>query len=313
MIQTDQSNRSRRMPLLRWATLMLAVAVIFAAGRVVVAQGTSPAPATPPAATPPTAPAATPTTGSADAQPKVKLIDLFKESFDLFTILLVAGSLAGWTIIIICFIEVRKSVIAPDEPEQIIPGLIKAGRWADLRQFVGEDDALVSRAVGAALNHPGSERSGMRDAAELTASEECSRWFRRIEPLNVIGNLGPLLGLAGTVWGMIIAFAALGESGGQANPATLSLGISKALFHTLLGLMLAVPCLTVFGFYRTKVDRLCTRAMVAAGEMVEMLPEDARVRLGGGTTGTGGAGGANAGLPRPAPMPRPAAPAPKGT
>jgi hypothetical protein len=77
--------------------------------------------------------------------------------------------------------------------------------------------------------------------------------------------------------------------------------------------MLAVPCLTVFGFYRTKVDRLCTRAMVAAGEMVEMLPEDARVRLGGGTTGTGGAGGANAGLPRPAPMPRPAAPAPKGT
>jgi biopolymer transport protein ExbB len=310
MIATDLSNRTRRIPLLRWATLALAIAMVLVAGRMTLAQATPPAsspptPSTPaPAAAAPTSPGA-----SGDTQPKVKLIDLFKESFDLFTVLLVTGSLAGWTIIIICFIEVRRSVITPEEPEQIIPGLIKAGRWADLRQFVAEDDALVSRTVAAALNHPGDERAGMREAAELAASEECSRWFRRIEPLNVIGNLGPLLGLAGTVWGMIIAFAALGESGGQANPATLSLGISKALFHTLLGLLLAVPCLTVFGFYRSKVDRLCTQAMVAAGTMVEMLPEDPRVRMSGGT-----GAGVGAGVPRPAPspMPRPTAAGPKG-
>lgn len=300
MILNEPSIRPRRLTLARWAALMLTAAVFALAPRAAPAQ-TSPGTTAPAPAAPPT----TPTAGAPETQPRVKLIDLFWESRDLFTLLLVTGSLAGWTIIIICFIEVRKAVIAPDEPEQIIPGLIKAGRWADLRQFVSEDSALVSRAVSAALNHPGSERAGMRDAAELAASDECSRWFRRIEPLNVIGNLGPLLGLAGTVWGMIIAFAALGESGGQANPATLSLGISKALFHTLLGLLLAVPCLTVFGFYRTKVDRLCTRAMVAAGEFVELLPEDARVRLSGGAPSPGV--GPNPHLPRPAPMPRPAA------
>jgi len=291
MTQIARPHHRNRAPLLRWATLALAIALVFFAGRLALAQGPA-APATP-------IPIAAPSSPAADAPPKVKLIDLFMDSFDLFTVLLVVGSLAGWTIIIICFIEVRERVIAPAEPEQIIPGLIKAGRWADLRQFVSEDDALVSRAVKAGLMHPGDEKAGVRDAAELVASEECSRWFRRIEPLNVIGNLGPLLGLAGTVWGMIIAFAALGESQGQANPATLSLGISKALFHTLLGLLLAVPCLTVFGFYRSKVDRLCTRAMVAAGTLVEMLPEDSRVRL-------GGAGGPNAALPRPGPpMPTP--------
>lgn len=283
----------KRIPILRWATAAVAIMLVLLAGQAALAQET--------------AAAGRAAAGQADAAPRVKLLDLFKESFDLFTVLLVTGSLAGWTIIIICFIEVRKAIIAPDEPEQIIPGLIKAGRWADLRQFVSEDDALVSRAVRAALMHPSSDKAGMRDAAELAASEECSRWFRRIEPLNVIGNLGPLLGLAGTVWGMIIAFAALGESGGQANPATLSLGISKALFHTLLGLLLAVPCLTVFGFYRTKVDRLCTGAMVRAGEIVEMLPEDGRVRL-GGTAAPGGPTRAPAAPPPPnppAPMPRP--------
>lgn len=159
---------------------------------------------------------------------------------------------------------------------------------------------MVSKIVRAAINVPVSDKNALREAAELAASEESGRWFRKLEPLNVIGNLGPLLGLAGTVWGMIIAFAALGESGGQANPAVLSLGISKALFHTLLGLMLAVPCLTVFGFYRQIVDRLCTRAMVQGADLVELLPGDARQRFGDAAKP-----GATAGQPQPKPAPMP--------
>lgn len=77
---------------------------------------------------------------------------------------------------------------------------------------------------------------------------------------------------------MVIAFAALGQAGGQASPASLSTGISKALFHTLLGLLLAVPALTVFGFYRTRIDRLCNRAMIASAGLVELLPASLSAR-----------------------------------
>ena len=83
---------------------------------------------------------------------------------------------------------------------------------------------------------------------------------------------GGVIGLAGTVWGMILAFTSLGEAGGQTQAANLSLGISKALFHTLLGLCLAIPCLFVFGLYRSIVDRICTRGMMVASEVVEILP-----------------------------------------
>lgn len=253
-------------------TVLLAVActlmLVFAGAA--MAQGTS-APTTPPAAA---------ANGGGNESGRVSLWELFSQSFDLFTILLVIGSLAGWTIIIICMIEVRKSNVAPDEPVQIITGLCKAQRWNDLRAFVDEDDALVSRVVRAGMAVPTDDKDSVREAAELAASEEAARWFRKVEPLNVIGNLGPLLGLAGTVWGMIIAFAALGQSGGQASPANLSLGISKALFHTLLGLLLAVPCLTIYGFYRSLIDKLVTRAMVAASDLVEMLPREARLRNG---------------------------------
>lgn len=232
------------------------------------------------------------------------LMSLFMESFDLFTVLLVAGSLAAWTIIIVCLIEVRPSRINPSEPARILETLIRSepARWADLRQFVNEDDALICRIVRAAVNAPASDKNAMRESAELAASEENARWFRKLEPLNVIGNLGPLLGLAGTVWGMIIAFAALSEAGGNANPVVLSAGISKALFHTLLGLMLAVPCLCMFGFYRQMVDKHCTRVMVMAAELVELLPADARVRL-GAPAGAGGNSAPRA--PMPPPQPRP--------
>ncbi len=255
-------------------TVLLAVActLVFAFAGAAMAQGAGAPPSAVPAAN-----------GAAEAAGgRISLWELFSQSFDLFTVLLVIGSLAGWTIIIICMIEIRKANIAPDEPVQIITGLAKAGRWNDLRAFVDEDDAMVSRVVRAGMNVPTDDKDSVREAAELAASEESARWFRKVEPLNVIGNLGPLLGLSGTVWGMIIAFAALGQSGGQASPANLSLGISKALFHTLLGLLLAVPCLTVYGFYRSLIDKLCTRAMVAASDLVEMLPREARLRNGDG-------------------------------
>lgn len=270
--------------------------VLMLGARTLAQTGTAPA-ATPAAATP----AATGATAPAEAE-KVTLAKLFWESTDFFTILLVVGSLAGWTIIIICIIEIRKSNIAPPQSEQVVSSLARSGRWGELRQFVTDDDAFVSRVVRAAINVPSDDKNAIREAGELAASEESARWFRKLEPLNVIGNLGPLLGLAGTVWGMIIAFAALGQSGGQANPATLSLGISKALFHTLLGLLLAVPCLCIFGFYRTMVDRICTRAMVLSSEMVELLPASARLRLSDG----GGNGQKPAAAPAQ-PQPRPAA------
>lgn len=277
MVNLPPRRRVLTATFLRLALLAVVLGITFMAAKATLAQsGTS---STPPAGAAPAAASTPPPTGAGGSN-RVSIGDLFMGSVDLFTVLLVIGSLAGWTVIIICFLEVREKVITPADPPQIISGLIKSQRWGDLRQFVTEDDAFVSRVVRAAALHGSDDKGSMREAAELTASEECSRWFRRIEPLNVIGNLGPLLGLAGTVYGMILAFAALGEAGGQANPANLSLGISKALFHTLLGLLLAVPCLTVFGFYRSRIDRLCTRAMVVSSELVEMLPASARTRLG---------------------------------
>lgn len=199
---------------------------------------------------------------------------LFVQSFDFFTVLLLVGSVVAGAYIFRALVEVRPGSILPSDRTRAISDMVKQGRFAELRGYVEKDRSFLSRVLAAAFSQ-GSTRESMREGAEMAASEQVAGWFRRIEPLNVIGNLGPLVGLAGTVWGMILAFTSLGQAGGQAGPADLSLGISKALFHTLLGLCLAIPCLLVFGFYRSVIDRHCTRAMVMAADLVEKLPVDA--------------------------------------
>ncbi|MCE7972880.1 MAG: MotA/TolQ/ExbB proton channel family protein [Leptolyngbya sp. PLA1] len=196
---------------------------------------------------------------------------LFLQSFDVFTVVLLAGSLAGVTTIFLCLFEIRASAIVPPPVVGRLKDLAASARWEDLAILVREDDSMVSRVIRAA-SASGGDRAAIREAAELAASEESARWFRKIDILSVIGNLGPLVGLAGTVWGMILAFTSLGDTQGQAGPADLSLGISKALFHTLLGLCLAIPCLLAYGVFRGRVDRLCTRANVLASEIIERLP-----------------------------------------
>ncbi|MBA4028949.1 MAG: hypothetical protein C0475_07420 [Planctomyces sp.] len=225
------------------------------------------------------APAGPGSAGAAGGGPVPQTVwDLFVQSMDLFTWALLVGSVATVGLIFRAAIETRRGVILPAASGGTIRRLIDERKWDELRGFVRRDGSFASEVVRAAMGTPERgprDRAGARDAADLAASALCARWFRSIEPLNVLGNLGPLIGLAGTTYGMVLAFTSLGAASGQASPAALSVGIAKALFHTLLGLLLAIPSLMAYGLFRQRVDRLCNDALVMGAELVEMLPDPA--------------------------------------
>ena len=201
--------------------------------------------------------------------------DFFRRSFDIFTVMLVAGSSPlGPSSSSASSKSAPKH--RPEEPEQIIRRL--AAKGSGTTSETSSPRRRLRQPRRPRRDAPaGDDMNAVREAASSPPAKDRPR-FRKIEMLNVRGNLGPLMGLAGTVWGMVIAFAALRHASPHTSPANLSLGISKALFHTLLGLLLALPALAVFGYYRTVIDRLCTRAMVVASELVELLPADGRLR-----------------------------------
>jgi hypothetical protein len=110
---------------------------------------------------------------------------------------------------------------------------------------------------------------------------------------------------------MIYAFSAVSNTGGQANVAELSAGISKALAHTFLGLCLAVPCLAAFGVLRTIVDRLTTRGALICEELLMMIKPQEAPRVGAIPARPGTAvPQPGAGIPPPPPVRKMPAPSP---
>jgi len=201
---------------------------------------------------------------------KTGLIDIIFHEIDGVTITVGILSIIGLTLIIQGFMKNRASVFMPEETTNQIREMIGQRKFKELIEFTETDPSFISRALNPALKRAPSF-SSMKEAMETAIGEQTAEQFRKIEYLNIIGNLGPLLGLLGTVLGMIYAFAAMQDAGGNANPAELAGGISVALAHTFLGLLLAVPCLAAFGILRTIVDRLTVRGSLVAEELLLMI------------------------------------------
>jgi biopolymer transport protein ExbB len=245
------------------------------------------------------------------------LTHLIMGHIDGIFITIAALSVTGLTLIIQGFIQNRPSVVMPEETTNRLREMISQKNFKELIDFTETDDSFVSKALNAALKRA-PLFSAMKEAMETSIGEQTAEQFRKIEYLNIIGNLGPLLGLLGTVLGMIQAFSAMQAAKGDANPAQLAGGISTALTHTFLGLFLAIPCLAAFGVLRTIVDRLTVRASLVAEELLLMIrPTETRPAAPGTTTARAAAipqPGVRklAPLPSPAPMPVPG-PAPAST
>jgi biopolymer transport protein ExbB len=198
------------------------------------------------------------------------VFSLILHNIDPVSITIGLLSVTGVTLILQGFLRARASVLMPPASSNMIRDLVSQKKFRELIEFTESDPSFVSKVLNPALKRAPSF-AAMKEAMETAVGEHTADEFRRIEYLNIIGNLGPLLGLLGTVLGMIDAFQAMQASGGQANPAQLADGISKALCHTFLGLMLAVPCLAAFGVLRTLVDKLTVRGALEAEELLLMI------------------------------------------
>jgi biopolymer transport protein ExbB len=235
------------------ATLLVAVVLIASKG---LAQSTAPAaPAqVAPARAAPVqiAPAPVPAAPAPEVV-RLNLVQLILGHLDFVFYTIFFLSVAGLALIINGFIRNRQRVFLPKQTTEKIRSL-----------------SFLSKALCPALKRAPSF-SAMKEAMETAISDATADQFRQIEYLNIIGNLGPLLGLLGTVLGMIEAFQAVHQAQGQANAAQLAAGISTALTHTFLGLMLAVPCLAAFGVLRTTVDRLTNRGAQLAEDMLLLI------------------------------------------
>lgn len=200
---------------------------------------------------------------------KQSLLKILWAGIEWPAFIILAGSVAAITLIVEHFITVRTSTIAPPDQVKRARQLIETKKFRECVDSMRKSSTFFATVMSAALTHGRHGFDAMHEAAVEKAGEVGGRLFRKVEYLNIIGNLGPLMGLLGTVLGMIYTFASMAGSGGSADASELSRGISLALVNTLLGLGLAVVGMGFYGVCRNRIDGQIAHATVEALDLLE--------------------------------------------
>lgn len=198
--------------------------------------------------------------------------------FSLLNVLFVRCGGIGWLLwaisvltvamIIQYFITIRRSNILPDLVREQIQALFDSKQYRDVIDLTAGEPSFLSYVMHAALSEAGHGYAAMERALEEASEERTTRMLRSIEWLNLIGNIGPMLGLLGTVWGMIMVFFKIVEATGMPDPAQLADGIGTALVTTLLGLSVAIPALSAYAILRNRIDALSAEGMIACQSLI---------------------------------------------
>lgn len=223
--------------------------------------------------------------------------------------LILLGSVTAIALIVEHFITVRRVTIAPPAEISRARALIEARNFRECMETLRGSQTFFARVLTAGLSHARHGFDAMHSAALEKSAELSGRLFRKVEYMNILGNLGPLMGLLGTVLGMIYAFGSLASGGGEADAAGLARGISLALVNTLFGLGLAVVGIGFFGACRNRTDALTVQATVEVLDLLEYFrPATSAPNVLGGPTRPPIRAQAPAPGPVSAPAPAPRAP-----
>src|ERR1035441_360489 len=170
-------------------------------------------------------------------------------------VLLFLTSVVGLTFIVERAFALRWGRVVPREVEAAVESCQAAADVPMLRRVCQQHKSPISRLLLLAAANLDWPRAEAVDALQTRARQEMTRLERGLVVLEIIVGIAPLLGLVGTILGMMTTFGNVGKSG-QIDPTDLAKGISLILRATLFGLLIAIPSLVFWSYYTKKVESL---------------------------------------------------------
>ena len=161
----------------------------------------------------------------------------------------------------------RKKEILPEGLAEQVRQLVATGKIKEAEQLCRNQPSPLSFILINGLAEIDLGWGGVEKALEDAIADQAARLYRKIEYLSVIGNIAPMMGLLGTVTGMIMAFREVAVSQGTAVAADLAEGIYSALVTTVAGLLIAIPALGAFAILRNRVDQLISECAYVAQQV----------------------------------------------
>jgi biopolymer transport protein ExbB len=190
-------------------------------------------------------------------QPQPRLFThIITSAGPVFGLILLAVSIALVALIVLLAMDLRPTVAIPPAFVHEFTETVNKRKFREAYDLARQDDSFLARVLTAGM---GRLQYGIEDARatafHAVESVKASK-DQLITYLATIGTLGPMIGLVGTVYGMVLAFMELGQQGKTPAPAKLADAISHALVITLLGIALAVPAIFCHAFFRNRLVRM---------------------------------------------------------
>jgi biopolymer transport protein ExbB len=258
--------------------------VFMATGFKAFAQDSAPAAA--PKAAPAAAAAAAPAAGTitvdeakAEAATETSGLSDFmyvvKSSGSLGVILwlgLLATSVAGVYLCIDSYVKIRESRIMPRELLDKVRKAMDEGDVGKALEHCRAEPTILSNILRAGFENVEEGFDVIQESINAVADLESERLLQKVSYLSVVSNLAPMLGLLGTVQGMIYAFATLAtQSAGAAQQAMLANNIAQALYTTAAGLVVAVPTVAYFYFFRNRANNIILSMVILTNDLIKTL------------------------------------------
>ena len=200
---------------------------------------------------------------------------------DTFMDLFLMGGAVSWllliaSILIMAFaieavIKIRLGRLAPPAVYAQLKDAFVSGNYPQAVQICTANPCYLARIVQAGLQRLGRGRDAAEKAMGEVTAKEINDLKSNINYLSVIGVVSPMVGLTGTVIGMMKAFKTLGSSG-AADPSKLSANISEVLFATAFGLFVAIPGFVLYYVFRNRVQTVAVAVEQQIGHLFEEVP-----------------------------------------
>lgn len=184
---------------------------------------------------------------------------------------LLAGSVIALAIIFERMWALRTSRVAPKHLVAQVWSWVKKNELDANRIRAVRDSSPLGEILAAGLVNHRHGRDVMKESIEETGRHVVIRLERFLNTLGTIASISPLLGLLGTVFGMIQIFTVITAQGGNQNVSTLAEGIAQALITTAAGLIIAIPTFIFYRFYQRRVDELVATMEQEALKLVEVF------------------------------------------
>jgi len=186
-----------------------------------------------------------------------------------YTIAFLAISFALVALVVMNILAARRENVVPPALVEGFEQHLNAKQYQEAYDLAKADDSFLGHILSAGLSRVSGGYSEAIEAMQEVGEEENLRMEQRLGYLALIGTISPMIGLLGTVEGMVQSFMVIANTAtGAPDPQELAKGISKALFTTLVGLYLAIPALMAYHILRNRVSRLVLEVGVVSEGMM---------------------------------------------